>query len=222
MLSKFIPFLILGIIILFGAHLIVYHFIIRFFSITADFWQNILIGGLIFLSLSFFLASLIAHWKDNFLMRAFYFLSASWLGFLVNLILAIAIGWTIYYFICLAGYRPNLLSIGIIILLSAITISGYGIYNAFNPVIKKMSVKIKNLPEEWKNKKIAQISDVHLGHIYRAEFLQKLVDKLNEIKPETVMITGDLFDGMDGSLDTFVQPLKKYPGRQNFLCNRKP
>lgn len=214
MFYKFIIFLFFGIIILFGAHLVVYHFIIHFFSITSHIFQNTIFSVLIFLAFSFFIASILAHWKDNFFTRAFYFFSASWLGILVNLILAIALGWLIIYFILLFGYKPNIAFIGIIILIAVAFYSGYGIYNALNPRLKEISLKINNLPEAWKNKTIVQISDIHLGHIYRANFLQKIADKINPLDPDLVVITGDLFDGMDGSLQTFIPPLKNIKAKK--------
>lgn len=214
MIYKIIPFLILGIVILFGTHLIVYHFIIHFFTITSHLFHNTLLIILIFLTFSFFIASLAAHWKDNLFTRAFYFLSASWLGFLTNLVLAIVLGWLTVYLIRAFGYKPDLLLIGILCVLSAFGFSVYGIYNAFNPRLKEISIKIKNLPEEWKDKTIVQISDIHLGHVYRAKFLQNIADKISALNPDLVVITGDLFDGMDGSLKSFIPPLKNITAKK--------
>jgi hypothetical protein len=52
------------------------------------------------------------------------------------------------------------------------------------------------------------LSDVHLGHIYREKFIKKVVEKVNSQEPEMVLITGDLFDGMDGNLAPIIQPLE--------------
>jgi predicted MPP superfamily phosphohydrolase len=56
---------------------------------------------------------------------------------------------------------------------------------------------------------VVQISDVHLGHIVRSEFLTKVVTTINTLKPEMVFITGDLYDGMDGSLEHLIDPINK-------------
>ena len=85
--------------------------------------------------------------------------------------------------------------------------SVYGVWNAFYPRVKEVSVRIKNLPPGWEGKTIVQLSDVHLGHIYKADFLRKVVRTVNGLKPDMVVITGDLFDGMDGSLPSLVTPL---------------
>ncbi len=52
-----------------------------------------------------------------------------------------------------------------------------------------------NYPGFKGKKKIAHISDIHLGALYRKGLSQKLVDKINTIQPDVVVITGDLADG---------------------------
>ena len=44
-------------------------------------------------------------------------------------------------------------------------------------------------------RKIAHLSDIHLGAIYKKGLVQKLVNKVNELKPDVVVITGDMADG---------------------------
>jgi predicted MPP superfamily phosphohydrolase len=106
------------------------------------------------------------------------------------------------------GYAPDTLIIGSIFFIIASLYSVYGAWNAFNPQIKNVQVSIKNLPEQWKGKRIVQLSDVHLGHVYQTDFLAKIVKMTNELRPDVVVITGDLFDGMDGHLENLVGPLK--------------
>ena len=46
-----------------------------------------------------------------------------------------------------------------------------------------------------------------MGHVHRAEFLRRIVAKVNSVHPDMVVITGDFFDGMDGDLQPLVRPL---------------
>jgi len=85
--------------------------------------------------------------------------------------------------------------------------SGYGIWNAYHPRVRNLTVRIKNLPPAWRGKKIVQLSDVHLGNILRADFASRLVAMANAENPDLVAITGDLFDGADGKLEDLVAPL---------------
>ena len=85
--------------------------------------------------------------------------------------------------------------------------SVYGAWNAEHPQIKNITVTIPDLPGQWKGKKIVQLSDVHLGHVHRADFMRSIAEKVNAVHPRMVVITGDLFDGSDGDLQPLVQPL---------------
>lgn len=73
--------------------------------------------------------------------------------------------------------------------------------------ITRVDVSIRDLPASWEGKKIAHISDVHIGHILRSGFVRRIAKKINLEKPEVVCITGDLLDGMDGRLEHLVDPL---------------
>lgn len=89
----------------------------------------------------------------------------------------------------------------------AFIFSAQGIWNTFHPVIKNVEVQIRDLPKQWKDKTVVQISDAHIGKIYGVEFLKKIVDMSNSLNPDAVFITGDLFDGMDGDLNRFAETL---------------
>ena len=90
---------------------------------------------------------------------------------------------------------------------SAFIYSVYGVWNASDPQVRNIQVAIRHLPDNWKGKYIVQLSDVHLGHVYKAGFLEGVVRKVNDRRPDMVVITGDLFDGMDGKLSEMVGPL---------------
>ncbi len=39
---------------------------------------------------------------------------------------------------------------------------------------------------------IVQLSDIHIGSQFREEVFEKVIDEVNSLKPDTVVITGDL------------------------------
>ena len=202
-----IIFLLIAVAILFGLHCFLYFSIVNFFSITLHGHKVILVSLLSFLGISFFLSTLLARWKENLFTRNFYFFSGFWMGFLLNLLMVLAIVWLIVWLGNLFGSSPNRAILGMIFFVLAFIFSIYGSWSSFNPKIKKITVKIPNLSENWKGKKIVQLSDIHLGHIYKAGFMEKIVREVNLINPEMVLITGDLFDGMDGELANPIRPL---------------
>jgi hypothetical protein len=86
--------------------------------------------------------------------------------------------------------------------------STYGLWNAYHPRARNLTVRIKNLPPAWRGRKVVQLSDLHLGYILRARFASRLVAMVNAERPDLVAITGDLFDGANGKLADLVAPLK--------------
>jgi predicted MPP superfamily phosphohydrolase len=53
---------------------------------------------------------------------------------------------------------------------------------------------------------VVQISDVHLGAVYRENFLSRSLNRINKLEPEAVFITGDLFDGMESDFSWIHAP----------------
>jgi len=195
-------------LVLFGAHALLAVSIAHFFGLvlpTQRFW---LIIGMLFLSGSFAAASLLVHWKDMQLTRFLYALSGFWLGLLVQLLIAALLIWLIIFILPRIGWvYPNIVLLTSLFFGIAVSVSLFGVWNAFHPQVKEVTVRIPGLPDVWKGKRIVQLSDVHLGDVYRKAFLQRVVDQVNAGKPSLVVITGDLFDGMNDQLDTLAAPL---------------
>jgi len=213
--------LVLGaiVVMLFGSHWLIYFSVVKIFNLENHNLKIVLASILVFLSLSFIIASLFAHWKENEATRLFYLFSSVWLAFLNNLVLALIAVWLIKLGLNFFHRELDLKRMTILLLLVAILATVYGVWNAFNPRIKNISVKIKNLPAFWQGKTAVQLSDVHLGHVYRKEFLQKIVELTNTAKPEIIFITGDLFDGMDGDMEALTAPLKNLQTEKVFMVN---
>ena len=60
------------------------------------------------------------------------------------------------------------------------------------------------------NIKIAHISDIHFAHNYKIKRLEKIKNKLKEIKPHYICITGDLIDIYDVTNDSNFIELKNW------------
>lgn len=213
----FLIFIIVFVIILFESHWLVYFSLVKFFNLENHNLKIFLAITLIFLSLSFIFSSLLAHWKENDFTRIFYLGANIWLALLNNLVLALAAAWVIGWGLKLANLNFDFSKIASLFILLAILGTAWGIWNAFNPVMKNITVKIKNLPVSWQGKTAVQLSDVHLGHVYRPAFLKKVVAKVNTANPDIIFITGDLFDGMDGELNSLTEPLNDLRAENIFM-----
>lgn len=60
--------------------------------------------------------------------------------------------------------------------------------------VKEYLIIDKDLPSTFSGIKIAHISDIHYGQTVNKKELQTLVNRVNEYKPDIIVITGDLLD----------------------------
>lgn len=82
---------------------------------------------------------------------------------------------------------------GLLVILATIVTVGYGLYNAgrIKHVYYEIILEEKIMPSELK---IALISDLHLGALKSEKRLGKIVRDINDLEPDIVCITGDIFD----------------------------
>jgi hypothetical protein len=75
-------------------------------------------------------------------------------------------------------------------------------------------VRLANLPEAWRGRTAALISDVHLGHMRNGGFLRRMVAKILKEEPDLIFIAGDLFDGTAIDAGRATEPLKELTAPQ--------
>jgi predicted MPP superfamily phosphohydrolase len=201
--------------VLFGAHALLAFSVAHFFEKAWPASQGWLFWCSFGLSLSFLVASLLVRWQDIVLTRFLYSLAGWWLGLLVQLLIASALIWLIILLAPRLGWAyPSVSLLATVFFSLAFLVSLFGTWNAFHPRVKEITVQIPGLPDAWKGKRIVQLSDVHLGEVYRANFLRGIVEEIKRLDPELVVITGDLFDGMNDHLDTLAAPLADIQARK--------
>jgi len=200
-------FILIAFSILFFSHYFIYFSLVYFFGTGAGAGRDALVEILILLPSIFIASSILAHWVDNLFLRTVYFCSGLWLGVGLTLILTFAIAWGAWEAAKLLTHSPSRLIFGWAAVALAGVCSAYGVWNAYHPRVRRLTVRVKNLPLAWRGRKLVQLSDVHLGYVLRAGFASRLVAMANAEDPDLVAITGDLFDGGDGKLAEFVAPL---------------
>lgn len=60
--------------------------------------------------------------------------------------------------------------------------------------VKEYTIKNSKIPDSFHGAKIIHISDLHYKTTYYKQEVKKMVKKINELKPDLVVLTGDLFD----------------------------
>src|SRR5205807_4191340 len=88
----------------------------------------------------------------------------------------------------------------------AILASLYGMVNAACTRVKRITVKLSNLPESWRGRTAALLSDTHLGHVRNYGFLRRIIAMLTRLQPDVALISGDLYAGMAAAVNRLAGP----------------
>ncbi|MGB7731718.1 MAG: metallophosphoesterase [Candidatus Acidiferrum sp.] len=161
------------------------------------------------LAISFVPATLLAHRYFNGPVRFVYRLASIWLGVFNFLFIAACLSWIAYAVVYIARLRISGHAIAGTLFGLAILASLYGIVNAADIRVRRVTVKLPGLPASWRGRVAALVTDTHLGHIKGYRFLTRLVGMLRQLKADVVFISGDLFDGTKVDAPRLVSPWKQ-------------
>lgn len=151
-------------------------------------------------TISFFLTYAVPRFKFTKYIKV---ISGYYMGALIYLLIFILI---VDFFILLFKYTekiPNnelysqktISAVGFMIIVMVIGIIVYGSYNAKNIQVKNYSIKIDRYEKLNKSLNIVMLSDIHMGDIITYKDIEKITTKINNLKPDIVLISGDVFDG---------------------------
>ncbi|HSY12990.1 MAG TPA: metallophosphoesterase [Verrucomicrobiae bacterium] len=170
------------------------------------FWIKLI---LTILSVSFVVASVLVFRYTNAIVRAIYRVAAVWMGLFSFLLLAAASSWMLFGITRLTGLDMNFHRT-VELLFGVAALAGlYGLFNASWTRITRTTVQLANLPEAWRGRRAALISDVHLGPVRNGGFLRRMVTKILKEEPDAIFIAGDLYDGTAIDAERAAEPLSK-------------
>jgi uncharacterized protein len=164
----------------------------QFFELPGWLWWQFIPGSL---AVAFILSAIAGYRSANPLISVVYTVSAAWLGVL-NLAFFAAVGcrvvdtaaWVI-------GSPLPSFEIAAVLFGAAFVAAVWGLINAAWLRITRVTVALPNLPEAWRGRTVALVTDLHLGHVSRPRFLRRVVARLRSAQPEAVFVSGDMFDG---------------------------
>ncbi len=84
----------------------------------------------------------------------------------------------------------------------------YGLFEAGSIRIERITLHSPKLA--GRSITIAQLSDMHLGAMSGTAFLDKVMDRLIELKPDIVVATGDIVDGQGDNLNAMSSHFHRY------------
>jgi len=146
---------------------------------------------MLIVTLSYPISSSLERIFSNLPSRIFYFISAAWVGISIYIVISLALYVIFIFSISLLIKIPTLI-IGELFIIIAVLVSIYAIINATRLEVKEINVHLDGLKN---NIRAVQLSDVHIGPIRNVGFIKRIVNKTNELNPDIIFITGDLFDG---------------------------
>ncbi|MED4203401.1 metallophosphoesterase [Neobacillus mesonae] len=88
-------------------------------------------------------------------------------------------------------------TIGSLFTLFGLSSGGYYYANKIEPSmlgIEQITITHSLIPDSFNGIRIVQFSDTHLGFQYTLHQLKKLVNQINQLKPDLIFFTGDLMD----------------------------
>lgn len=189
-IRRIVVFLTIISLFLYIANLVVYEALVLMFNMTALEQKVALAIFLGIFSGSFISGTIIGTRSYNWFTRAYYTLSATWMGYFTYLFFS-----SVIYGFAVGVTGLPLPVFGMMCLLGAFLLGTYGLLHARKIRMKEISITLPNLPPAWRGRRAIWISDVHLGQIHGSPFAKRVVNMINGIPHDLVFIGGDLFDG---------------------------
>lgn len=135
--------------------------------------------------------------------------------------------WGFEYFTSNSTHLPerrkflSWMGLGLAGVVSALVLDGV-VFGKYRHRVRKVKLKIKNLPASFKGYKVIQISDVHSGSFSNPEKLRDAINLINEQNADLVLFTGDMVNNLATEFVPMVplfQSIKAKDGKYSVLGN---
>lgn len=152
---------------------------------------------------AFFLGKIIEHYSIGFLSNVLIKIGSVSLGLFLYAFLFVVffdiirlVNYIIPFYpaAITADYQKTKLIIGIfsLTLISLIFLNGY--FNAFSPKVNNLDITINKNKASFDSLHIVAVSDIHFGTWVNKTKAKRLVTVINKLKPDLVIIAGDIID----------------------------
>lgn len=192
---QFILFISLFVVVFYGMHFYVFARLYKFFGIDLGWVSYSVIAAF---ALSYPIASLLVRLDYNLVSRSLYTLASVWMGVIFFALTLVLLRDIISLFINLDQFYSGIIIVSGVVLLSLVSL-----VLGISMTVKDVEIPIEGLGKELN---LVQLSDIHLGTIYGKDHTEKIVSMTNSLRPDYVLITGDLFDGSGGLIEEALRP----------------
>ncbi|MFA9262414.1 MAG: metallophosphoesterase [Undibacterium sp.] len=206
-----------------AAFLIVVQSVITFvhyvvWSVLDNYWpltgsaRPVFLAIVLVLSFSYVIANVLTRFLPGVFTRMMYLYASMWLGTVHFLFLSA---------VCISGLSLITDEFGLTLspwiacalLMLALGLNGFALWNGFQIHPKHVTVALPKLPDSWVGKKIAFFADSHFGNIHREQTAQDIANLIETEDPALVLMGGDFFDGPPIAPDLVTRPFAKITSR---------
>jgi predicted MPP superfamily phosphohydrolase len=174
--------------------------------------HRVLVVAAVFLWMSYPLSRFLYHWRLSAVARPLEYAGTTWMGVLFLLfatllaVEVVTLGGSL-----LRGTVPALRAWAVA---GALVLSGAALVQGLrDPVVRDYEVRLAGLPAEREGTVLVEISDIHLGTLIGERWMARLVGRVNAMKPDLVVVDGDLIDGNVGEVKPLLPVLKSLRAR---------
>ncbi len=175
--------------------------------VAAHFPRRALVWTAVALWGSYPLARFLNRWKLEAVGEPLEFVAANWIGVLFILLTLLLVTDVITLG---GGLLPKLAPVirGWTVV-AALVLSAVGLVQGLRPpVVRDYEVSLAGLPKERDGLVLVAVSDLHLGTLIGGRWMTRLVACVNELRPDVVLVAGDVVDGEVGRLEPLLPVLK--------------
>ncbi len=198
---SFAVFIVIAGSIYFFMHCCIFEVLTKNLPLTTN-WVRFLKYFFFFSGLSFPLSMLFSRLLKFYLLNYY---SYVWLGIIAIAFFIFLLEWILLKFLPGFGKIATIMALLLIGLISA-----YSLYNGLRlPIVKKVTLSLRNLPKDLDGFSIVHLSDLHLESFKSKKTITSIAASVAAIKPDLVVITGDLIEGDISDDNHFIEELKK-------------
>ncbi len=175
----------------------------RGLSVIPESYKSLFLVSGVFIVISFFAGRFLERVWISIVSDLLIWIGSIWIAFMVYFFLLLLIIDLLRLINLIIPLFPSFLThnlektkrltaLVVLILVTIIVVGGF--INTKMIVTKTYNLKIKKNAGELKSLNMVMASDLHLGTILGKSFLYNIVNKINELKPDIILLAGDIFD----------------------------
>jgi predicted MPP superfamily phosphohydrolase len=167
--------------------------------------------SLVLLAMAFWasypLARIFSFWHWDLVGRPLEFAAATWVGLLFLAFLALLVVDAVTVGgLLLPRWAPVLRGWTMVV---AGVLAVIGLVQGLRPpVVRDYEVSLPGLPRERDGLLLVELSDIHLGTLIGRRWMAGLVTRVNAMRPDLVLVVGDLVDGNVSQVESLLPVLK--------------